>query len=124
MANPDFTISDVLAWARTKPADERYDYSDGSNCALCQFLDETGRAANPRVDMWQLSSAGQWYDADAPDAGAQYPAIMEPALNGGCGFSKAGEPLDDAWTFGGLVERLEKLIWLSPETYLVDEVAL
>lgn len=34
---PDFSVRDVLQWARTKPADERYRYSDVNNCAVAQF---------------------------------------------------------------------------------------
>jgi hypothetical protein len=49
MASTDFTINDVLTWARTKPADEAYSYLDNSGCAVAQFLRETGRAAKPIV---------------------------------------------------------------------------
>lgn len=45
-----FTIADVLAWARTKPADEEYEYCSNDNCAVAQFLKETGRSKEPSVD--------------------------------------------------------------------------
>lgn len=39
----DFSLADVLAWARTKPADEKYDYIDAEICAVAQFGRETDR---------------------------------------------------------------------------------
>jgi hypothetical protein len=44
----------VADWARTKGADEVYEYGDPLNCALCQFLRDTGMARNPSVgpDDW------------------------------------------------------------------------
>lgn len=44
MASTDFTVADVLAWARTKPADEQFDYGDADKCAIAQFGRDTGRA--------------------------------------------------------------------------------
>lgn len=41
-SSTDFTIADVLVWARTKPADERYRYSDFDNCACAQFCRHQG----------------------------------------------------------------------------------
>ena len=43
VVSPDFTVADVLAWARTKPADEGYNFCDSSACAIAQFGLETGR---------------------------------------------------------------------------------
>jgi hypothetical protein len=43
MASTDFTIADVLAWARTKPADESYNFISPRNCAVAQFGRATGR---------------------------------------------------------------------------------
>jgi hypothetical protein len=56
VAQTDFTIADVLVWARTKPADEAYNYVDARDCALCQFLRETGRVASPSVNAWDFGS--------------------------------------------------------------------
>lgn len=39
----------ILEWARSKPAGERYDYCSNGNCAIAQFLRETGRAKQPMV---------------------------------------------------------------------------
>lgn len=66
MASADFTIADVLAWARTKPADEEYDYCSNGNCAVAQFLKETGRAKKPRVhpEDWYDGKRGKAHDLD------------------------------------------------------------
>lgn len=123
MAQTDFTIADVLAWARTKPADERYNYQDSTNCALCQFLRDTDRAERPRVSMWADNVRGGWSE-DWQDR-REYPKIMEPVLSGDGSF----EGDETLWTFGGLVSRLEALCpetpvnasnWQSIDAYLTD----
>jgi hypothetical protein len=86
----DFTVADVLAWARTRPADEAYEYVDGRNCAMCQFLRGTGRAAEPRVGFG-------WRDGD----GAEHPLPWNLCS---AAFGDGGKT-----TFGGLVKRLEAL---------------
>jgi hypothetical protein len=87
----DFTISDVLEWARTKPADERYDYVSSCRCALAQFLIAT-RDPNARA------FPGSWIDG----LGQDHPldSRIDDAAQGSC-------PNDR--TFGKLVERLEEL---------------
>lgn len=98
-----FTAADVLAWARTKPADETYCYTDPGNCALCQFLRDTGRALEPRV------APPAWREGVLSKDRLPYPVALE-------------DPLALSDTFGELVERLEKLVppspWLDPQTYL------
>lgn len=106
----DFTIADVLAWARTKPADERYDYQDTGNCALCQFLKASGLAERPYVEMYWADVPGGWRDRGASGLSG-YPEVMEPALSGDGSFGGNSE----LWTFGALVERLEAL---CPETII------
>lgn len=46
------------AWVRTKPADELYCYGDNDNCAMGQFLLDSGLCLNPRVggDYWRDGS--------------------------------------------------------------------
>jgi hypothetical protein len=88
----DFTVADVLAWARTKPASETYDYCDNDNCALAQFLRETGRAKRARVNplFWR----------DGVNSKRTHPiphGLNDAALEGG-------------ETFGGFVEQLEQLV--------------
>lgn len=76
----------VADWARTKPADEAYDYGDYRNCALCQFLKENGFAADPRV-----GGLG-WRDGNGP----RTPYSIEFAM----------ALLEYPTTFGALADRL------------------
>jgi hypothetical protein len=123
MAASDFTIADVLAWARTKPADEKYDYSDSGNCALCQFLRETFRAASPSVRPYMPGETvgGGWREAGRDRV--PYPQELESALRADGAYDI---PLDEQWAFGELVERLEALLppvsdtWAKPDAYLTD----
>lgn len=99
----DFTVAELLAWARTKPAGERYDYGDVNNCALCQFLRETGRESNPSVggESYYLSGRRVTLPEDIGDA-----------------VLAAGDYDDfgNRWTFGRLVKRLEALCPATPVT--------
>lgn len=116
MTSADFTIADVLAWARTKPADEAYDYCSNGHCAIAQFLIETGRSAAPRV-------GGNLYDKGAPwqDHNNQRRWIA-PAI------ASAASDLRDE-TFGAFAKRLEKIapetpvtgsVWAAVDAYLTD----
>lgn len=96
----DFTIADVLNWARTKPADEGYDYFDAGNCAVAQFGRETGRDHLVDLSSTEIDKA--------------CPGLDDIIIEFG-------------WTFGALVSRLEAAVqeeptkrsdWLSPQTYL------
>ena len=51
----------ILVWARSKPADGRYNYSSHTNCVVCQFLKETGRAKKPYVygNEWSEGKHGK-----------------------------------------------------------------
>jgi hypothetical protein len=90
--SPDFTVADVLAWARTKPADEVYDYGNPGDCALCQFLKETGQTR-------QGGSIGERYWTDLTGKVRYIPTDLNAAADGG----------GAEWTFGALVKRLEAL---------------
>ena len=105
-----FTASDVLAWARTKPSDASYDYRSNDNCAICQFLRETGRCDRPSAGdkYWRDTSLGYHENA--------FPEGIWLALLAG--------------TFGGLAERLAALEptaiitssdWAHIDAYLVDD---
>jgi hypothetical protein len=117
----DFTIADVLEWARTKPADGVYRYYDPFNCALCQFLKDTLRSSGPRVVSHRAYQGGFWEDGWGEPT--PYPAELEPAL-------ASQKPIEvDVWgeeTFGALVKRLEALLpapsdtWTKANTYLAD----
>jgi hypothetical protein len=90
MMAPDFTIQEVLAWARTKPADEAYDYGDSFTCALAKF----GKATNrPHC----IGCEGTQLLREMP--------VLKAALNPGADELRAGLPLYK--TYGALVQRLE-----------------
>jgi hypothetical protein len=93
----DFTIADVLAWARTKPADERYDYEDSGNCALCQYLREVTGDEEPSV------GSTIYY----PITGGVAP------LPDWANDAAVGDGKPKSHTFGLFVKRLEAL---SPDT--------
>jgi hypothetical protein len=102
----------VLAWARTKSGG--YDYLNSRNCALCQFLRETGRAAKPYATGFDWSD-----EALTPVAHNQIPDDLE-------------DPLVEAdGSFAALVARLEKLCpetittpseWTKLDAYLTESV--
>ena len=96
----------VREWAAKKPADETYDYTDSRNCALCQFLRESGFASRPAV------SPGIWRDRDrenGPEIGylnADTLKSQTMAFGSHAAFENAlsGHPR----TFGALADRLSK----------------
>jgi hypothetical protein len=101
VVSPDFTVAEFLAWVRTKPADERYEYCDPGNCALCGFLRETGRAKEPRVSPYLSDwdpTAGWRENGEDYSARRPYPIILESELSA----------CDD--TFGALAARLEAIV--------------
>jgi hypothetical protein len=46
-----YTAQQFLDFARTKPAEEHYNYGDNDNCAFCQFLHAMGHP-NANVGGW------------------------------------------------------------------------
>jgi hypothetical protein len=92
MAQPDFTIADVLAWARTKPADEAYNWMEPANCAIAQF----GKATNrPHlVSVGRLSTViaddNIYFPVVHSKTFGQLVAQLEVALR--------AEPVSDTWT--------------------------
>ncbi len=119
MAQTDFEIAEFLEWARTKPAGESYRYSDIDNCALCQFLRETGRAKQPTVGGATWRDWGPTRYGLSPGSAQKIPSDLMLPLMGD--------------TFGALVERLEKLCpetpvnasnWASIDAYLINIEAL
>jgi hypothetical protein len=98
----DFTIAELLAWARTKPVNERYDFTNSRICALAQF----GRATN-RAHL---------IGPDGTAALCHWPELQDAVAGG-------------EETFGALVERLEALSltcavpksdWASVAAYMLD----
>jgi hypothetical protein len=117
----DFTVADVLAWARTKPANEAYDYSEPGACALCQFLRETGRIADPSVNPTH------YRERYSGGLGYQLPRWADVAAIGA--GEACGDSISERWTFGRLVKRLEALVpetpitpsnWLQIDAHLTD----
>jgi hypothetical protein len=93
---PDFSIPQFLAWARSKPADEEYEFCLADECALGQFL--------------QAKCGFSAMDCYRNDPFARLDISIRQAL----GTSDS---------FGALVTRLEKLCpseWVSVEAYLVE----
>ena len=110
MANQaDFTIREVLDWARTKPAEQTYNFCDTDHCAVAQFGRETERPHLIGVGDLQPISRELWQ------------AVIHQGKRPQQSFSDAG------WTFGALAQRLEALLpaepvtnWAIAETYLAD----
>lgn len=80
-----FTLAEFLDWARTKPADEEYDFCDPSACAVAQFGIAAGRRDLDNITTHEMK-------------------LMCP------GAYDAVHPLYGGWTFGALVERLESAL--------------
>jgi hypothetical protein len=83
----DFTIADVLAWARTKPADERYCYVNSGRCAVAQFLIEKIDPEAVAFPGWWRDSLGNSHDLDP---------LIDDAAQGD----------DGPQTFGAFAQRL------------------
>lgn len=90
-------------WARTKPADEAYDYCDNHNCAFAQFLIANGLAEQPAV------TADDWYDAAISFTGyREVPRCVSDALSAfSFNLPHGGR------TFGALASRLSNPTGIS-----------
>lgn len=94
MPTSDFTISDVLAWARTKPADELFRYSDIDNCACAQFVRSVGAPLHGELRSRLERKLGMLIlDCEYIDGGRRFGEFAEriEAL-------LPAEPLTDTWT--------------------------
>lgn len=81
-----------LEWARSKPADEAYDYHSCERCAIALFLLETGRANPPAV--------GNIYWQSGYGAPHRLPERVSAAARND--YDRSG------WTFGAFADRLER----------------
>ena len=88
--NPDFSLNEFRFWAASQPPELTYRPSSPTECALCQFLNDTGVTTHAHVGTTIFGEVGedkqplpQWAN-DAVQA----------------------EPYD----FGSLAGRLEKLL--------------
>lgn len=98
--NTDFTFDDVLAWAKAKRADESYRYTSPWDCAICQFLKETGRCADPSISLnrWRSRADPEWtphYFDERVSEAANWATIENNRY-------------DETASFGGFVAELEK----------------
>lgn len=50
--NWDNGLLDIIAWLRTKPADQCYDWSNGESCPMAQYLEATGQIENGMPDWY------------------------------------------------------------------------
>ena len=82
----------ALAYFRSKPADEEYNFSSTTNCAMCQFLRDTG---------YPVAGAGGDYWRDTNHEKHDLPSSLTSWDRGGSGVLSS-EP----WTFGALADRL------------------
>jgi hypothetical protein len=90
-----FTIADVLAWARTKPANEEYDFIHAGVCALGQYARSRGISKDDAAcELYRCKFAPEVFYLLRCAANGTY-------RDGGC-------------TFGGFVKRLEKILPASP----------
>ena len=86
-----FTRRTFLAWLKTKPADEEYDYLDNNQCVVAQFLKDTGRMSKPNVGGFDFRNKA----ARDPRASTDLPAFL------------SGVVLHEApTTFGALAARI------------------
>jgi hypothetical protein len=88
--SPDFTVADVLAFARSKPADEAYDYEDPCCCALGQFIRDALGTDDYCLGNLTVAIGGVC---------RPIPSTLHKALRFG------------DWTFGALVKRLEAIAY-------------
>jgi hypothetical protein len=104
MGTPDFTIAEFLAWVRTKPAGETYNFCDAAHCALGQFLRETRNLST--LDCY----------------------TQDIYFKGGIEHTPLGIALCDCQTFGELAQRVAPLLpaepvsdtWTKPDAYLAE----
>jgi hypothetical protein len=94
----DFSLSEILAWARMKPADEVYDYLDIKVCAVAQFLIETCRSRRPNVGGDIDGAGAAWDDNDGNVH--RVPSLIMAAARG----------TPNHRTFGAFADRLEKAL--------------
>ena len=83
-------LEELLAWAKTKPADETYTYTSPSDCALAQFIKETKKPHYVIVSPYDWTE----YYSDRQRVTHQIPTNLQDRLIFGC------------CTFGALVTRL------------------
>lgn len=84
---PAISVEVVLAWARTKDPDERYNYQC-DYCVIGQFIRAAGIASNPEMGSTAFYADRHNYGFDKR---------LDTAAS------------EKPWTFGGFAERLARL---------------
>lgn len=85
-----FTLAELLVWARSKPADETYDYVNANNCAVAQFGRESGHPELLNLSPEELERKHVCLDRIARGNYCTHRSLR--------------------WTFGAFVARLEEAL--------------
>lgn len=88
-------LKQLLLFARSKPAEESYNFIQPGSCAIAQFLRDTGAAAEPNVGV------ATWSDDAIEDAPNH---DIDPRISNWSQTSPVGV---QPWTWGALAQRLE-----------------
>lgn len=89
---PAITKEAFAEFCESKPADEKYEYTDSQNCAFCQFLKHLG-----------FKYPGVWPSSWRPDGRCEADRQLLPE---GVGHALVREPE----TFGALAARLREAV--------------
>jgi hypothetical protein len=92
------TLVRFIAWLRTKPADEKYNWTDCVNCAAGQFFDAS------------LDDAFSWFDENKAAFVNEGVCLNTLAM-----FARP-------WTFGALLELAEKKLEVLAQKELFADV--
>lgn len=74
-----FSLDALIAWLRTKPGDEEYDWADVRNCLLCQYGMSIGRG-NIYHDLSDCFENAGLYDA-VTEITCRHPRTFGAALS-------------------------------------------
>lgn len=99
----EISRDELIAFAKTKPADESYNFFDNNNCALAQF----GKSKFPNKAVFGGDVYFTVYENNSDHFGADYyvPGVTDPVSD-----NLVLMPLGEVYqTWGELVHRLEAL---------------
>jgi hypothetical protein len=131
----DFSIAELLEWARTKPKDEAYRFCDYRNCALTQFGRATGRTYLVGIgDVTPFIGKGKAFNAlvlsrTFGELVSELEVVVEPSAIRRVWARLAGKTIGGAPVAresASLVTRLEELLpapsdtWTKANAYLAD----
>lgn len=87
-----FSLASLIAWLETKDPAAEYNYSDPSNCLMCQYLRCSG------VDVRSIT-LNYWTDSNG--ARAVFPRVLQDVSSG----HNRSDRLWRVWTFGAALLR-------------------